>query len=120
MSCVLLVDDDPAVRGLLRLFLEEAGYSVLEAKEGSEALQFLDIADVVVTDMVMPDKEGIEVIRICRRLRPKLPVIAISGAAFGESYLAIATHLGVGQALQKPISRETLLNSVRRALPAVA
>ena len=116
MRRVLLVDDDRSVRGILRLFLEEAGYEVIEASDGRDALRHAEIADVLVTDMVMPENEGIELIRTCRKLHPSLPIVAISGASFGRSYLDVAAHLGAVRTLAKPISREALLSAVSAAV----
>src|SRR5450756_836618 len=109
MNCVLLVDDDSAVRGLLKLWLEEGGYRVIEAANGREALTDLGNADLLLTDIIMPEKEGVGLIRDARRLRAALPIIAMSGASLADSYLMIASHLGADCTLEKPISCNRLL-----------
>jgi len=83
------VDDDPSVRELLRRALENAGYPVVEAQSGKEALAQIErkSIDLLITDLAMPDGEGLEVIREIKRSFPALEIIAISGA-FGGSFLA--------------------------------
>ena len=78
---ILLVDDDEAVRSVLRRSLVKAGYEVHEAGEGGAALKLLASApaDLIITDLVMPEMEGIEFIMALRKTHPKLPVIAMSG-----------------------------------------
>ena len=114
---VLVVDDEPTVRRFLRFVLEQAGYQVAEAADGKEALRHVreSRTDLVITDLVMPEQEGIETIQALRRDYPEIGVIAISGAKAG-AYLRIAGPLGVCAALAKPIDPDTLLVEVRRAL----
>ena len=90
----------------------------MEARDGTDALAHAGIADVLLTDMVMPEKEGVELIRICRRLYPRLRIVAISGASFRQSYLTVAAHLGAHRTLPKPISRNELISAVEDALQA--
>ena len=75
----------------------------------------LQAVDLVITDLVMPEQEGLETLRRLRVERPNLPVIAISGA-FGGSFLETASRLGATATLAKPIDPETLLRAVRKAL----
>jgi signal transduction histidine kinase/DNA-binding response OmpR family regulator len=116
-STVLVIDDDPAVRGFLRQILAGAGYVVVEAGEGKSGMSKIgsQVVDLVITDLVMPEQEGLETLQRLRVERPNLPVIAISGA-FGGSYLKTARRLGATAALAKPIDPETLLCAVREAL----
>jgi CheY-like chemotaxis protein len=116
MKRILLVDDDSAVRALLRFWLEDAGFEVLEAANGGEALADLKKADLLLTDIIMPEKEGVELIREARRSRPALPIIAMSGSSFAESYLTIAGHLGADCKLEKPIRSNCLLATVKAVL----
>lgn len=115
---ILVVDDEPGVRSALRLVLEHDGYSVTEAANGIEALDRLATHsfDVVLIDLFMPEKEGLETISAFRKRCPGLRIIAISGAFSGE-FLAIAKHLGADEALPKPIRGADLLAAVRSLLP---
>lgn len=114
---ILIVDDEASVRRLLREILVDAGYAVCEAGNGKEALDVLVscTADLVITDLVMPEQEGIETIRTIRKQHPKLGIIAVSGAFQGR-FLRGAELLGADAALMKPIAPETLLDTVRRVL----
>jgi CheY-like chemotaxis protein len=106
MANILLVEDDSELRRALRLNLEGLGHRVVEAGDGREAMVILRSvgADVVVTDIVMPEKEGLETIVELRRQWPELPIVAMSGGgrvAPGLSLLA-AQHLGARRVLAKP------------------
>lgn len=116
-AVVLVVDDDEDVRQVLRLFLESGGYRVLEAADGGKALELVrgEHIDVVMTDLVMPEREGFETIQAIRRERPSLKVIAMSGA-FGGEFLHIAKLLGAHCTLQKPLKVEKVLAAVAAAL----
>jgi CheY-like chemotaxis protein len=115
--CVLVVDDDPGVRDVIRSMLEASGYSVLLAENGKEAMRVLktEQADLILTDLVMPEQEGIETIKALRREYPGIKVIAMSGA-FGGDYLRIAAYLGAHATLAKPIQMEALLRLVEETL----
>ena len=114
---ILVIDDDDAVRGLLRNILSSAGYIVLEAGDGKAGLAQLDGApiDLVVTDLVMPEQEGLEILRKLHAQRPGLPVIAVSGA-FDGSFLRVARCFGAVDALAKPVDSDALLRAVQLAL----
>ncbi|MFZ5929553.1 MAG: response regulator [Acidobacteriota bacterium] len=114
---VLVVDDDPGVRDVIRSMLESSGYSVLLAANGKEAMRLLksERADLILTDLVMPEQEGIETIKALRREYPEIKVIAMSGA-FGGDYLRIAAYLGAHATLAKPIQMDKLLKLVRETL----
>src|ERR1022692_416453 len=116
-STLLVIDDDPAVRGFLRQILAGAGYIVVEAGDGRSGMSKIEPhrVDLVITDLVMPEQEGLETLQRLRAERPNLPVIVISGA-FGGSYLKTARRLGATATLAKPIDPETLLRAVRDAL----
>ena len=118
---ILVVDDEEGVRGFLRTVLEEAGYGVLEAGDGKQALQVLAASPVelVITDLVMPEVEGLETVRALRRDYPSVGIIVISGAARG-SYLRVAETLGAHAALSKPLAPEVLLAEVRTVLQSRA
>lgn len=114
---VLVVDDDTAVRDVVRTMLETAGYHVAVAENGREALEMLQPGDfhLIITDLVMPEKEGIETIKAIRKDYPQLKVIAMSGA-FGGDYLRIAEYLGAHGTLAKPLQLATVLRVVQQAL----
>jgi two-component system cell cycle sensor histidine kinase/response regulator CckA len=116
-STVLVIDDDSAVRGFLRQILAGAGYVVVEAGDGKSGMSKIgpQAVDLVITDLVMPEQEGLETLQRLRIERPNLPVIAISGA-FGGSYLKTARRFGASATLVKPIDPEALLRAVREAL----
>jgi len=114
---ILVVDDEEAVRSLLRALLEDAGYKVSEAAEGKEAIRqaLSEPLNLVITDLVMPEQEGIETIQVLRRRVPNVGIIAISGA-FGGQFLATAKILGADAVLDKPVSPEVLLSKVEEVL----
>lgn len=114
---ILVVDDDPGVRDVIRSMLESAGYAVLAAENGREAMKILKAArvDLILTDLVMPEQEGIETIKALRREYPNLKVIAMSGA-FGGDYLRIASYLGAHATLPKPIQMGALLKLISETL----
>ena len=116
-SRLLVIDDDPAVRGFLRLILTGAGYLVAEAGDGKIGMREIERQeiDLVITDLVMPEREGLETLQCLRAERPELPVIVISGA-FGGSFLKTARRFGAAATLPKPIDPEALLRAVRDAL----
>jgi PAS domain S-box-containing protein len=114
---LLVADDEPAVRRFLCRILRAAGYEVAEAADGKEALRMVSAGgfDAVITDLVMPEQEGIETIRILRQSYPDLKIVAISGA-FGGQFLKVVRRLGADAALPKPIEPKHLLDAVRSVL----
>ena len=117
---LLIIDDDQSVRVWLRRSLEREGYEVREAGEGGAALELLAAApvDLVITDIVMPDQEGIALILALRKSHPQLPVIAISGGGrIGmNNYLEIAKGCGAARVLAKPFKIAQLLPFVRELI----
>jgi len=115
---VLVVDDDASIRWLFDEILTAEGYCVLAASDGREACEVLqrDVQlDLVLTDLVMPNQEGIETIRLMRQQFPKLKIIAISGA-FGGQFLSTAKMLGADATLRKPVRPEELRATVAQLL----
>lgn len=121
MSKILLVEDEDAFRMILKQMLERDGHTVLPAANGRKALRLcIDGGiDLVVTDIVMPDMEGLETIREIRKQHPALKVIAMSGGGRigAEDYLRIAGKLGADQTLVKPFSRTQLRAAISGVLP---
>jgi DNA-binding response OmpR family regulator len=117
MASVLIVDDQDMVRRTLRLALESEGLDVREAGDGDEALRLYrkTPADVVITDIVMPNKEGIETIFELRRSSPKVKIIAMSGRDTVD-FLDMARKLGADHALRKPFEMRLLVTLVRSCL----
>lgn len=118
MARLLLIDDDQAVLDVLRRYLESDGHEVLQATGGTVALELLDQqpdpVDLVITDVYMPEIDGIEfIIRLTRCMSPD-KVIAFSGGGYRSSkdVLTIAQDLGVALTLHKPFSRRQLLDAV--------
>ncbi|NTU97696.1 MAG: response regulator [Chlorobiaceae bacterium] len=111
---ILVIDDDAAVRKFIGLTLKQAGYDVLEGENGREGMKTLqehrDIS-LMITDIIMPEKEGIETIMEVKKLYPSLKIIAISGGgkAGPQSYLVLADAFGVNATLAKPFSGKELL-----------
>jgi DNA-binding NtrC family response regulator len=114
---ILVVDDDDTVRRVLRRMLETAGYEVREAPNGKAAmLEFSrQPADLLITDIFMPEQEGMETINALRRKCPGLRVIAISGVG-GDHYLKMAKFLGVRATLLKPLRLGMVLEAVKTTL----
>lgn len=123
MARILVVDDDEQVRSMIKLTLERRGHLVLEAADGVQAIQAYDPAriDLVITDIVMPEKEGIETIMELRGIKPDVRIIAISGGGriSPQDYLKWARRFGVEHTFTKPVDREQLLRSVDELLAQV-
>ncbi|MBN2171819.1 MAG: response regulator [Candidatus Krumholzibacteriota bacterium] len=120
MARILVVEDDPQVRRMLRFTLMRAGHDVTEAADGAEGLRRCAEAapDLVITDIIMPEVEGLETVKRLHDERPELPVIAISGGGqvAPQGYLDLARKLGAREAFTKPVDRDALLDAVRRLL----
>ena len=122
MARILVIDDEPQIRLLLRMILEEDGHAVVEAANGLAAMQRWQEApaSLVITDILMPDKDGLEVIAELRRRSPQTPIIAISGGslAMPVRMLDIAGRLGAAYTVDKPFAVETMRQLVSSALAA--
>lgn len=122
MAKIVLVDDDDLVREFAQLTLTRAGHTVLPAGSVKEALHILDQGDVdlLITDIFMPESDGLELVRQVRRRQPDLPVLAISGGgrAVGLDYLHAARIFGAGDTLNKPFAPRTLTAKVADMLGA--
>ena len=101
----------------MRELLVPSGYTVSTADNGREAIRLLKIEapDLVITDIVMPDGDGVDVIMALRKKIPSIPVIAISGGGFvdADTYLLIARGYGVQAILKKPITRDELVMAIK-------
>lgn len=120
MQSILVIDDDKLMCLALARILVSAGYSVAQAFNGDEGLQMYRSQkfDLVITDLIMPDKEGIQIIRELRKEDSRIRIIAMSAGGRGGAtdYLKWARLMGAKQCLSKPIKREDLLNAVASVL----
>lgn len=114
---ILFVDDDKSPRKLFANLLRHGGYSVLEAENGRKALEQLDreSVDLVITDMMMPEMDGVQTIMAVRNRCPEVKIIAVAESRFtpAESSLKIARALGSHKTLVKPLIAHELLDAVR-------
>lgn len=125
MPSILLIDDDESVCKLLRKMLESAGYLVRTAITGDQGLDSYREhgADLVITDIFMPDKDGIELVRELRSEAKEVPIIAISGGMEmmePAMMLKVAASLGALYTLPKPLAKTELLDTVSTALQEAA
>ena len=122
MAHILVIDDDAQVRKMLRKALEKDGHAVTEASDGKEGIRCYRTSptDIVITDIVMPDKEGIETIIELRREFSEVKIIAMSGGGrIGpDSSLDLAQKLGACQTLTKPVDRQALRSTIEKVLAA--
>ncbi len=120
MARILIIDDEELARFTVRLILETAGHEVGEAKNGNEGLtQFRSNPyDLVITDIIMPEKEGIETIIELRKDYPDLRIIAISGGGRTRNldFLRLAGQFGAAVSLAKPFSDDELIVAVNTCL----
>lgn len=115
MARILIIEDDEAFRAILKEALEGAGHSVAEAATGRKAISMIrtDPPEVVLTDLVMPDQDGIGVILMIRDEFPNTPFVAMSGSSINAGlYLNMAKKLGARHVLQKPFGLETMVAAV--------
>jgi two-component system chemotaxis response regulator CheY len=118
---VLVVDDEPAVRNIVRMILEKAGYEVLEAENGEAAIEALDtgenrlVLDVVICDIRMPKINGVQAIEYFQRQYPHVPIIVLT--AYPETQMAVSfMRSGVADYLIKPVDAQKLRDAVGSAM----
>lgn len=120
MAHILIIDDERPVRLLLRRIFEAEGHLVSDAAEGGEGIKLYreNPADLIITDLVMPGKEGLETIRELKHDYPDIKIIAISGGGrnMPGEYLRFAELMGAKTVLSKPVSKERLLEAVNELL----
>jgi CheY-like chemotaxis protein len=118
MLRILVVDDDDSFRKMMCQTLTEMGYEVMEARNGKEAVQVYELcpSDVVLTDLIMPDTDGIETIREFRRIHSAVKIIAMSGGGWvgTRNYLKAAKLLGADETLTKPFAKEDVAAMIER------
>lgn len=122
MATILVVDDDEAVRDSMRAVLERVDHQVILAEDGDAAVRrySLDRPDMVITDLLLPDKDGIEIVREIRRIDPKARIITMSGGdETAELRLrTLTTEFGDVELLPKPFRFAQLIDAIERALKA--
>jgi len=120
MARILIIDDEPQIRSMLKLMLERDGYEVVEAPDGVEGISVYrqNPADLIITDLIMPNKDGIGMIIDLKKEFPEVKIIAMSGGGLNkpDGYLKGAKKLGASCTLTKPIDREEMLRVVAAIL----
>jgi CheY-like chemotaxis protein len=117
---ILVIDDEDLIREIVKEMLEAEGYVVFTAANGKEGLRLFrkESPDLIITDIFMPEMEGLETIRELHRGSPQVKIVAISGG--GEkgmlSFLSHAKRFGALRTLEKPFSRDELLTTVREVV----
>jgi len=117
---ILVIDDEAMIRDMISAILTDAGYQVIVAANGAEGLEALEsqAVDLIMTDILMPEKEGIETILEVRKTRPGMKIMAISGGGRVHNFdpLSIAGKIGADATLAKPFEPEQLLAAVENAI----
>lgn len=120
MPKILVVDDNDTLRGAIGMTLEELGYEVIQAENGKIALdlQRTEPSDVLLTDMIMPEKEGLEIIQEFKRRYPDVVTVAMSagGRLHVKDLLKAARQLGASYTLAKPFSNDELVQTIAKAV----
>lgn len=120
MAKILIIDDEDPIRKMLRKVLEKNGYEVMDACNGSQGIKLFKEhgPDIVITDLIMPEKEGLETIRELKKLNSDVRIIAISGGGITDPkiYLNLAAKLGAVCTFAKPVDNEILLSTIKKLL----
>ncbi|MBU1193502.1 MAG: response regulator [Proteobacteria bacterium] len=120
MKKILIIDDEEVIRKFLRLFFEKNGYEVVEAVNGVQGVRVFKAqgAELIITDLVMPEQEGLETIREIVSISSGTPIIAMSGGGVidPEIYLKMAKGFGAKYVFPKPFDKDLLLEKVRELL----
>lgn len=119
-GAILIVDDERELREVMKQLLTDEGYTVIGAEDGAEAARLIAKThfDLVITDLIMPEKDGIELMNEMRWKQPELRIVAMSGGGRvpREQYLRIARGLGARAVLEKPFTNKTLIDLVADVL----
>ncbi len=120
MARILVIDDDPTIYEFARIVLEEDSHEVVGTTDSTAALEMIENQrfDLVITDIFMPEPNGIQIIMKLNLDFPQVKIIAISGGGSSESidYFTLVKNLGARQALKKPLTQEALSHAVREVL----
>jgi DNA-binding NtrC family response regulator len=120
-SCsILIVDDEPGIREMMCMIMRSAGHTAVAAEDGAQAPKVMAAQpiDVVITDLLMPERDGLEFIAEIRKAYPKVKIIAMSGGGHiaRDSYLRIAKSFGAHYLLEKPFSQAGVLGAIDEVL----
>lgn len=120
MSTILIIDDEDVVRKMLRKLFEKNGYQIIEASNGIQGMKMFTEhkPDLIITDLIMPEKEGLELIRELKKNDPNVKIIAISGGGITDPlmYLNLAVTFGAVKAFSKPMDMDLLIETVKEIL----
>ena len=118
MATILVIDDEPSIRGLLRDVLERSGHTVVEAKDGREALDLYQKhkADLLIMDLLMPVVDGLKATLQLTREYMDTRIIAMTGAQGDRNFLDIAKLFGAHRTFAKPFDLKDMLNAVEEEL----
>ncbi len=120
MAKILVIDDDNDFRSMLCDLLKRSAYTVIESTDGKEGLNMnkIEKPDLIITDIVMPNKDGIEIIISLHKEYPEIKIIAVSGGGLAQPflYLQMAKTLGANQVFTKPINNKKFLEAVNSLL----
>lgn len=120
LARILIIDDDPLVLDVFQQILEAAGHEIITATNGQDGLDIYNQSptDLIITDMVMPIKDGLKMIMELEQNHPDVRIIAISGGGViePERYLSLAESIGTKKTLTKPITKDALILAVTEAL----
>jgi DNA-binding response OmpR family regulator len=121
---ILIIEDNGPIRRLIKTYLRQEGYEVLEAEDGQQGLEIFEAQpiDLVILDMVMPRKDGMETLMDLRVKFPALGILAMSGGDGNgpEPYLAIAARYSANAVLPKPFGKHGLMRAIRKAIKSTA
>ena len=120
MKRILIIDDETNILLMLKKMLERAGYEIDLASNGEEGLRLFRNApsDLVITDIIMPEKEGLETIREMRKMQPEMKIIAMSGGGkiSADNYLETAKIFGASRIMEKPFTQQAMVSIVKELL----
>ncbi len=120
MGNILIIDDEPNIRLMIRRILESDGHTITEAADGGAGIKCYqkNPFDLIIADLIMPDKEGLETINELKKEYPDIKIVAISGGGKTGpgSHLQTARLLGAAAILEKPFKKEMLLQTIRELM----
>jgi CheY-like chemotaxis protein len=120
MHEILIIDDEPSIRKMLKKLLEKNSYQVWETNDGKQGIESYreNNPDLIITDLIMPEKEGLETIRELKKIDPDVKIIAISGGGLVDPkmYLNMASKFGAVRTFTKPVDNEILLSAIAEIL----
>ncbi len=118
MARILIIDDDAEFRTTIGKILQAANYEVVLAADGDEGIkqQHAKPMDLIITDLFMPNREGLETIQLLRKDFPEVPIIAMSGGDMSGTMLTIADKVGADKILQKPFDAQILLDAIQEVV----